>query len=118
MIADRPECDPYHCGRLSQLHAQFLLYYPAKGRNLRGQAPRRASFCRDFAAPDGSRPDFFIFGHFHCRVEIPVGKTPSKLLILKDWMDGECWIEFDASTGRYLYRSGTLTSGGVSQNIE
>ena len=23
MIADRPECDPYHCDRLSQLHTQF-----------------------------------------------------------------------------------------------
>ena len=84
----------------------------------RGEEEPLYAFCRDFTAPDGSRPDFFIFGHFHCRVEIPVGKTPSKLLILKDWMDGECWIEFDASTGRYLYRSGTLTSGGASQNIE
>ena len=48
--------------------------------------------------------DYFIFGHYHCRVDMPL-PGGSRLLMLKDWMDSDS----------YLYLSGTLTWGGSSQ---
>ena len=40
--------------------------------------------------------DYFIFGHFHCRVDMPVG-TGARLLVLKDWMEGSSYIVFDGT---------------------
>ena len=47
-----------------------------------------------FCAAFPEKVDYFIFGHYHCRVDLPVGSA--RLLILGDWMEGESWIEYDA----------------------
>lgn len=51
--------------------------------------------------------DFFVFGHFHSRVDM---RTPggSRLLLLKDWIK-------DSS---YLYFDGITISGGILPKIE
>jgi len=55
-------------------------------------------FCESFRA---ERPvDYFIFGHYHCRVDLPVGE--GRLLVLKDWMDGSDWLCYDAASGTLL----------------
>ncbi|MBR5385919.1 MAG: UDP-2,3-diacylglucosamine diphosphatase [Bacteroidales bacterium] len=51
--------------------------------------------------------DYFIFGHFHCRVDMEL-PTGARLLVMKDWMEGSC----------YLYISGTVGWGGSVRNIE
>ena len=40
--------------------------------------------------------DYFIFGHFHCRVDMPV-PGGARLLVLKDWMTGSSYIMFDGT---------------------
>lgn len=56
-------------------------------------------FCE--ATPD---VDYFIFGHYHVKVDeaLPSG---ARLFVLKDWMEGGCYL---------LFRSGTFTWGGIS----
>ena len=53
--------------------------------------------------------DYFIFGHFHVRVDLTI-PGGSRLLILKDWMQPQSsnWILFDLMSGCL----------GISQNIE
>ena len=46
-------------------------------------------YCSAFREP----VDFFIFGHYHCRVDMPVGKA--RLLLLSDWLDNSNWMVFD-----------------------
>jgi hypothetical protein len=41
--------------------------------------------------------NFFIFGHYHSRVDMPVGQA--RLLMLGDWMTASNWMVFDAETG-------------------
>jgi len=53
-----------------------------------------------FCAAFPETVDYFIFGHYHCRVDLPVGSA--RLLILGDWMEGESWIRFDAAEGQLL----------------
>ena len=53
-----------------------------------------------FCAAFPEKVDYFIFGHYHCRVDLPVGSA--RLLILGDWMDGASWIRFDAAEGQLL----------------
>ena len=55
-------------------------------------------FCEAFP----EKVDYFIFGHYHCRVDLPVGSA--RLLILGDWMEGESWIEYDAVAGTMVMR--------------
>ena len=68
-------------------------------------------FCENF----GERVDYFVFGHYHCVVDLPVGEA--RLLVLGDWMEGQDYRVYDASDGT-LYMSGTFTTGGSSQNTE
>lgn len=53
------------------------------------------------------KTDYFIFGHFHTRVDMqtPMG---GRLLLLKDWM----------KESPYLYFDGISTTGGILPNIE
>ncbi len=48
--------------------------------------------------------DVFVFGHYHVKVDetLPSG---ARLIVLKDWMEGENYL---------FFRSGTLTFGGKS----
>ena len=77
----------------------------------KGKEEPLCRFCENF----GERVDFFIFGHYHCVVDLPVGEA--RLLVLGDWMEGQDWLVYDTSSTR-LYRSGTFTSGGFSQKTE
>ena len=52
-------------------------------------------FCRNFA--HHYPVNYFIFGHYHSRVDMPVGQA--RLLILGDWMTAPNWLVFDSSTG-------------------
>ena len=49
-----------------------------------------------------SKVDFFVFGHFHDLVDVTL-PTGSRLLVLKDWMEGgqPCAV-FDSSTGELV----------------
>ena len=53
-------------------------------------------FCARYPEP----VDYFIFGHYHARVDIPVprkgGGAPSRLLMLGDWISGPNALLFDA----------------------
>ena len=50
-------------------------------------------FCEAFPEP----VDYFIFGHYHARADLPVGT--SRLVLLTDWITAPNWLVFDASTG-------------------
>lgn len=62
-------------------------------------------FAVDFASRN--KVDYFIFGHFHCRVDmgLPGGE---RLIVLKDWLDASS----------YLYFDGMSKSFGYSPNME
>lgn len=62
-------------------------------------------FAADFAAK--THVDYFVFGHFHCSVDMPV-EGGAQLIVLKDWMDG----------ASYMYFDGISTTFGYSPNIE
>ena len=53
-------------------------------------------FCKDFLAKE--KVDYFIFGHYHCRVDMAV--EGARLLLMKDWMDGRSWISYDSESGQ------------------
>ena len=58
-------------------------------------------FCASFndeRTASGEPPvDIFLFGHYHCPVDLPVG--PSRLLLLNDWITQSDWLVFDAAAG-------------------
>ena len=56
-----------------------------------------ASFDGERAAKGLPPVDIFLFGHYHCPVDMPVG--PSRLLILNDWITQSDWLVFDAAAG-------------------
>ena len=55
------------------------------------------SFNQQRAAKGDALVDFFIFGHYHCSVDLPVGSA--RLLLLRDWMTVDNWIVYDAGAG-------------------
>ena len=71
------------------------------GYVFKGEEEPLYKFCVDFnarRASAGEAPvDIFLFGHYHCAVDIPVG--PSRLLLLQDWISQSDWLVFDAATG-------------------
>ena len=71
------------------------------GYDFKGEEEPLYKFCEDFnarRASAGEPPiDIFLFGHYHCAVDIPVG--PSRLLLLQDWISQSDWLVFDASSG-------------------
>ena len=38
--------------------------------------------------------DFFVFGHYHARVDMPVGQA--RLLVLGDWITAPNWLVYDS----------------------
>lgn len=48
-------------------------------------------FCADFREP----VDYFLFGHYHCRVDMPV-RGLGRLVILPDWMGASHWAVYDS----------------------
>lgn len=69
-----------------------------------------------WCARNAKKAEFFIFGHYHSRVDVPVKK--SRLLILGDWITSPNWIVYDAEENYLKYLSGTSTTGGSSQNTD
>ena len=52
-------------------------------------------YCQDFL--NHYPVNYFIFGHYHSRVDMPVGQA--RLLLLGDWMTASNWMVFDSETG-------------------
>ena len=71
------------------------------GYTFKGEEEPLYKFCVDFnakRASAGKSPvDFFLFGHYHCAVDLPVGDA--RLLLLQDWISQSDRIVFDASSG-------------------
>ena len=52
-------------------------------------------FCRDYLKH--SPVNYFVFGHYHSRVDMPVGEA--SLMMLGDWITAPNWMVFDAKEG-------------------
>ena len=52
-------------------------------------------YCKDYLKH--SPVNFFVFGHSHSRVDLPVGEA--RLMMLGDWMTAPNWLVFDAKEG-------------------
>jgi UDP-2,3-diacylglucosamine hydrolase len=63
------------------------------GYVFKGEEEPLYKYCASFPGP----VDYFIFGHYHCAVDMPVGT--SRLLLLRDWITVSNWIVFDAGNG-------------------
>jgi len=55
----------------------------------KGEAEPLYKYCTAFPEP----VDYFIFGHYHCRVDMPIGNA--RLLLLSDWLDASNWMVYD-----------------------
>ncbi|MBR5256004.1 MAG: UDP-2,3-diacylglucosamine diphosphatase [Bacteroidales bacterium] len=74
------------------------------GYAFKGEEEPLYKFCVDFndrLAAAGEPADFFIFGHYHCAVDMPVGEA--RLLLLRDWISVSNWMVFDAEAGAVRY---------------
>ena len=60
------------------------------GYTFKGEDEPLYKFCASFREP----VDYFIFGHYHCAVSMPVGT--GRLLILQDWISCPDWLVYDA----------------------
>ncbi|MBR1706332.1 MAG: UDP-2,3-diacylglucosamine diphosphatase [Bacteroidales bacterium] len=66
------------------------------GYTFRGTEEPLYQFCEQYAA---AHPvDYFVFGHYHCAVDLPVGRA--RLLVLRDWITVSNWMVYDAATAR------------------
>lgn len=102
---------PWLAFRLGQGWSRHSRLAKRQRYTFQGQKEPLYRFCENF----GERVDYFIFGHYHCVADMPVGEA--RLLLLGDWMEGGDALCYDAMSGS-LYRSGTFTSGGSSQKME
>ena len=71
------------------------------GYTFKGEEEPLYKFCVDLnarRASAGKPPvDIFLFGHYHCAVDLPVGTA--RLLLLQDWISQSDWMVFDAASG-------------------
>ena len=71
------------------------------GYAFKGEKEPLYQFCAGFnaqRAASGQPPvDIFLFGHYHCAVDMPVGEA--RLLLLQDWISVSNWMVFDAASG-------------------
>ena len=71
------------------------------GYVFKGEEEPLYQFCASFneaRASAGEKPvDVFLFGHYHCVVDMPVGEA--RLLLLQDWISQSDWLVFDAASG-------------------
>ena len=63
------------------------------GYDFKGADEPLYRFCEAFP----EQVDFFIFGHYHARADIPVGAA--RLVLLTDWISAPNWLVFDSSAG-------------------
>ena len=57
-------------------------------------------FCAEYPSP----VDFFIFGHYHSRVDMPVGEGKARLLMLGDWITAPNWLVYNEKTDEIIVR--------------
>ena len=67
------------------------------GYTFQGEEEPLYKFCAFFPEP----VDYFVFGHYHCSVDLQVGSA--RLLILRDWLTASNWMVFDAAAGTLSY---------------
>ena len=67
------------------------------GYTFKGEEEPLYRFCAAFPEP----VDYFVFGHYHCAVDLPVGKA--RLLILRDWITVSNWLVYDRSEESLSY---------------
>ena len=56
-------------------------------------------FCAAYHSP----VDFFIFGHYHCRLDIQV-EGKARLLLLGDWITAPNWLVYNEKTDEIIVR--------------
>ena len=75
------------------------------GYAFKGASEPLYRFCAGFntrRTASGEPPvDIFLFGHYHCAVDMPVGA--SRLLLLRDWITCSNWIVSDTVSGSVSY---------------
>ena len=64
--------------------------------HFKGEEEPLYKFCKDFQSH--SPVNYFIFGHYHSRVDMSVGTA--RLLMLGDWMTAPNWMVFDSATAQ------------------
>jgi len=62
--------------------------------NFRGPDEPLYKWCAKFK----QKVDYFIFGHYHCRVDMPI-EGNGRLLMLGDWITRPNWLVYDAADG-------------------
>lgn len=101
------------------------------GYTFRGADEPLYRFCEQFGADRraASLPevDYYVFGHYHCRVDMPV-LSGGRLVMLSDWISAPNYAVYGRRTGLSVqdfspeeglrYMSGTLTTGGSSQKMD
>ena len=63
------------------------------GYDFKGADEPLYRFCKAFPEP----VDYFIFGHYHARADLPVGNA--RLVLLTDWITAPNWLVFDSTEG-------------------
>ena len=63
------------------------------GYDFKGADEPLYRFCEAFPEP----VDYFIFGHYHARADLPVGTA--RLVLLTDWITAPNWLVFDSAEG-------------------
>ncbi len=89
---------PWFAFRLGQGWSKSSRLAKSKEYIFRGKDEPLYKWAESFqeGRPSGSRVDYFIFGHYHTSVDMPVDKG-GRLLILKDWMDSSPYMVYDSA---------------------
>ena len=89
---------PWIAFRLGQGWSRRSRLGKSIGYAFKGEEEPLYRFCASFAQP----VDFFVFGQYHCSVDMPVGQA--RLLLLRDWISVSNWLVFNASDGSLCYK--------------
>ena len=73
-----------------------------EGYVFKGEGEPLYQFCEQFNAAREDKVDVFIFGHYHCRVDMAL-PSGARLLMLKDWMDGSSALCLDSATSAFSW---------------
>lgn len=57
-------------------------------------------YCQGFP----EKVDYFVFGHYHCHVDMPVEGSGARLVMLRDWISCSNWLEWDGSRLEYFQK--------------
>ena len=81
----------FRMGRSWSLHSRLSR---GEAYVFKGEEEPLYRFCREMREP----VDYFIFGHYHCRVDMPV-EGQGRLVLLTDWLQVSNWIVYDSGKG-------------------